>query len=347
MKKHLTYENLSKALSGEPAFRIKQVMKAFCSGNCDSYHKITTLSLDLRERLEEELEWSTIKKHELFRSKEGPTCKALLSLHDDSRIETVLMPNNKDQYTLCVSSQIGCPVKCSFCATGKAGFKRNLDALEIIGQYVFWKRILEGGTLPARRISNIVFMGMGEPLLNYENVKLAIRLLLDHTDVGKGFITVSTVGLPGKLASILNDPDWPEVKIAISLHSADDSVRSCIVPGSEKNFVAELKAWCLNYNKTLGSRARPLTFETIMIKAVNDSEKDLKKLLSFLSGIDRAKVNLIPFNSHEKSPYKAPDQATLLAFQNQLERAGITTTIRKSLGQDIHAACGQLAGKGK
>lgn len=290
------------------------------------------------------LEFSTFREVSVYSSRDGKTCKALFTLHDGQKVESVLMPNAREQHTICVSTQAGCPVGCVFCATGALGFKRNLHSLEIAEQYCFWNRLLKKDP-ESRRISNIVLMGMGEPLLNYEAVKEALNLWLSYTDVGPGYITVSTVGVFPQIQKILTDSEWPQVKIALSLHSADAGVRKKLVPSSSYSFLSLLKKWCREYLKKFGSRSRPLTFEYVLLRNQNDSQEDAGKLAGYLKGLDRIKVNLIPFNTHGHSELKSAEGGRALAFQKILEKAGIIVTIRKSLGMDIQAACGQLAGK--
>ena len=344
MKQNLTLKHLSEYLVKEPSFRVKQVMKGFFSETWSGFSSVSSLPLNLRESLEACLESSAFKEVSLYSSKDGKTRKALFTLHDGQKVESVLMPNAKGQHTICVSTQAGCPVGCIFCATGASGFKRNLHRLEIAEQYCFWNRLLKKNP-ENRRISNIVLMGMGEPLLNYEEVKEALNLWLEYTDVGPGYMTVSTVGIFPQIEKILSDPSWPQVKIALSLHSADAVIRKKLVPSSAETFLVHLKKWCVGYLKKFGSRSRPLTFEYVLLQNQNDSRKEAEKLANYLRGLDRIKVNLIPFNTHESSSLQSAGDKNALAFQSVLERAGITVTIRKSLGLDIHAACGQLAGK--
>ena len=259
MKQPLTLQHLSEQLSEEPAFRLKQVLKGFFSETCTGFLQISSLPLNLRERMEEVLGFTCFKEVSLFSSRDGKTRKALLTLEDGLKVESVLMPNARDQYTICVSTQAGCPVGCVFCATGALGFKRNLHSLEIAEQYCFWNRLLKKDP-ENRRISNIVLMGMGEPLLNYEAVREALNLWLAYTDVGPGYITVSTVGVFPQIQRILTDPEWPQVKIALSLHSADEKIRKKLIPSSSPSFLNLLKKWCRDYLHQFGSRSRPLTF---------------------------------------------------------------------------------------
>jgi len=342
MKTNLTFNNLITKLDSEPAFRVKQVLLSFFSGNL-SYQNVSTISKQMRKYLEEEIDVSTIKDFKVFPSKIDETYKALLLLHDDLNIETVLMKNLKGNWTVCVSSQAGCPVKCSFCATGKLGLERNLDSLEITEQVIFWQRFLKKQNSNKKRISNIVVMGMGEPLLNYDNVKRALNLILDYCDIGHNYITVSTVGIMSNMFKLLKDKEWPKVKIAISLHSVINKIRAGIVPIHFDNFFEDLKKWCVNYSKYSGSRTRPLTFEYVMLKGINDSKRDAVQLSLFLKNLKRVKVNLIPYNLVSDSGMRGTDEKSIAAFKKTIMDNKITVTVRKSVGQDIKAACGQLA----
>ena len=344
MKQSLSLKSLSEHLTEEPSFRLKQVLKGFFSETFFGFSGISSLPRDLRERLEASLKSSSLREVSVYSSADGKTRKALFTLEDGQKVESVLMPNAKNQHTICVSTQAGCPVGCVFCATGALGFKRNLHSLEIAEQYCFWNRLLKKDP-ENRRISNIVLMGMGEPLLNYEAVKEAVNLWLGYTDVGPAYITVSTVGVFPQLQKLLTDPDWPQVKMAISLHAADEGIRRTLVPSSPGSFLGLLKKWSREYLKKFGSRSRPLTFEYVLLKNQNDSREDALKLAAYLKGLDRIKVNLIPFNLHGHSKWRSAEHERALAFQKILEKAGILVTIRKSLGTDIQAACGQLAGK--
>ncbi len=344
MKENLTLRHLTGQLTKEPAFRLKQVFKGFFSETCLGFPQISSLPLALRERLETVLDFSTFKEVSVYSSGDGKTRKALFTLYDGQKVESVLMPNAREQHTICVSTQSGCPVGCVFCATGALGYKRNLDSLEIAEQYCFWNQLLKKNP-GNRRISNIVLMGMGEPLLNYEAVREALSLWLSYTDVGPGYITVSSVGVFPQIQKILSDPEWPPVKIALSLHSADAEIRKKLVPSSVGSFLNLLKEWCRDYLHQFGSRSHPLTFEYVLLKNQNDSREEALKLAGYLKGLDRIKVNLIPFNAHGHSGFKSAEGERALAFQKILEKAGIIVTIRKSLGMDIQAACGQLAGK--
>ncbi len=341
----LTLDNLKTALQNEPAFRLKQTLAAFFSADFADWASITTLPKTARSALQQTLPHTTITERQILSSSDQETFKAILTLHDGLKVETVLMKNQREQWTVCVSSQVGCVMRCSFCATGKMGQIRNLDALEIVEQLCFWKTFLKQKPeipLFQKRISNVVFMGMGEPLLNYDNVKASLQLWLEHTDIGHNSITVSTVGVLPALEKILEDQTWPKVKIAISLHSADEIIRKTIVPSHSISFFDRLKAWCEAYEETLGARTRPLTFEYVMLDHVNDAVSEATKLAKYLKKLNRVKVNLIPFNAVRDTPYLRSKRQTLEQFQNELKRFGVFATIRDTKGQDIEAACGQL-----
>lgn len=231
---------------------------------------------------------------------------------------------------------------CTFCATGKMGFTRNLTADEIIDQYRFWMYYLARDISLEQRISNIVYMGMGEPLANYENVKLSLQLLLQYTDMGPTRLTVSTVGLIPALEKLLTDPEWPPVRLAVSLHSADSETRKNIMPSSYDSFLEKLTEWTKKYFEKFDTRRRHLTFEYVMLSGVNDTEMHAKKLIQFSHTIGKVRINLIPYND-TKSKYATSESRPLLDFEAHLQKAGLDVTRRKTKGADIAAACGQLA----
>jgi 23S rRNA (adenine2503-C2)-methyltransferase len=265
------------------------------------------------------------------------TAKAVLVARDGARIESVLIPED-DRTTLCVSTQVGCAMACTFCATGTMGFRRNLRAGEIVDQVCRMRELA-----PADRpISNVVFMGMGEPLLNLGAVVEAIRLLIDP----KAFalaprrVTVSTVGLVPRIAELL---EQVPVNLAVSLHATTDAVRDRLVPLNRRYPLAELLG-ALRALPTVTPR-RPVFFEYTLIEGVNDSAEDADRLPGLLHGIP-AKLNLIPMNPHPDSPFRPPGDAVIDRFLGVLARRGMTVTLRRSRGPDIQAACGQLALRG-
>jgi 23S rRNA (adenine2503-C2)-methyltransferase len=262
------------------------------------------------------------------------TSKAALVTRDERVIEAVLIPE-EERTTLCVSTQVGCPLACSFCATGTLGLERNLGVAEIVEQVVRMAALLPEG----RRITNVVFMGMGEPLLNLANVVEAVRTLIHP----KGFamaprrITVSTAGVVPRIAELL---EQVPVNLAVSLHAASDTLRDELVPLNKKFPLAALFG-ALRGIPRLGRR-HPIFFEYTLLAGVNDSGEDAQRLVALLQGVP-AKVNLIPVNPHPGSPYRAPSPEVAERFMGVLARAGLTVTLRRSRGADIDAACGQLA----
>lgn len=336
-------ELFQKLFPNAQAFRWKQIEKAFYTRGMNSWEDVTTLSKTMREIIVEELPWVSYTAHEIHVSGSKDTYKAILTMADGERIETVLMENRRGQWTICVSSQVGCAMGCTFCSTGKMGFIRNLSLDEITDQYRFWKWFLAQDPSMPERISNVVFMGMGEPLNNYENVKESILLWLRQTDLGVSKITVSTVGVLSILRGLIKDPDWPHVRLAISLHSADTKTRNEIVPTSYDEFLPELEEWCHQYLHQSGNRKHHLTFEYVMLQDVNDSELHSDKLADFCHavGVSQVKVNLIPYNFTDLGFQRSIQERTQ-KFREDLESDHITVTVRKTMGDDIAAACGQL-----
>lgn len=325
----------------EKKWRWRQIERALFDARLNGWQDVLTLPKNMRDKLASALPWISIKKSKLYESKDKQTFKALVELFDGQKVETVLMKNKRGQFSVCVSSQVGCAMNCSFCATGRMGLRRNLTADEISDQLRFWQYFLSEKKIKTR-ISNIVMMGMGEPLANYENVKTAIEKWLAHTDIGANHITVSTVGLLPHLKKILADKTWPAVRIAISLHSADETLRKKIVPTTGNNYLNNLSEWAKAYLKTKASNKRHLTFEYILLAGINDSPRDAKLLGDFAAKTGRIKVNLIPFNDINDSTLKRSRTADEFALT--LKKCGVMATVRQSAGQDIMAACGQLAG---
>ena len=257
---------------------------------------------------------------------------------DGNRIESVFIPEEK-RGTLCVSSQIGCALACTFCSTAKQGFNRNLSVAEIIGQlYVAQKRLGD-----EKRITNVVMMGMGEPLLNFDNVVAAMNLMMDDFTFGlsKRRVTVSTSGIVPAMNRL---HDVCDVSMAVSLHAANDELRDELVPINQKYPLKELMAACRDY-AAQGPR-KYITFEYVMLDGINDSLQDARALVKLLKNVP-AKINLIPFNPFPNSGYGCSSADTISRFKDVLYKAGLVTTIRKTRGEDIDAACGQLVGKVK
>lgn len=333
------------AFPNEPRFRFSQMQQALFQPQTKSWNEVTTLSKTMREELAAKIPFLSYKESQVLSGKMGDTYKAILTLQDGQQIETVLMENMREQWTICVSSQVGCAMRCGFCATGRMGLKRNLTSDEIVDQYRFWQLFLSEQVLlnpkVPQRISNVVFMGMGEPLANYETVKEAINIWLKHTDMGHNHITVSTVGHIPMLEKLLEDKEWPNVRLAISLHSADASTRKMIVPTSYDDFLPKITDWAKRYIEKFGNKKHHLTFEYVMLRDINDTHHHAKMLLEFLTNIGHVKVNLIPYNVTENK-FKRSLDIVINDFKFFLEDNGVICTVRKTMGEDIAAACGQL-----
>ncbi len=321
---------------GLPAFRGRQIFRWLTTPGLSSFEQMTDLPKALRAELAKEF---SIALPEIIKEEisQDETRKLALRLSDDEIIECVLIPE-VDHYTLCVSSQVGCAMGCAFCLTARMGFRRNLTPGEITGQVVRAKEVLRReGLGQGKPLRNIVFMGMGEPLANYEAVLKALKNLLHPKgfDFSSRRVTVSTVGLVPQIKRLGQDI---LVKLAISLHAADDETRTRLVPINKKYPLKELISACREYPLKKGWR---ITFEYVLLKGVNDSSEAAHRLAKLLRGIP-AKINLIPFNEHPDLPFKRPEEEAIFAFQKILMDAGYVATIRKSRGQDISAACGQL-----
>jgi 23S rRNA (adenine2503-C2)-methyltransferase len=331
----------ARLFEGQPAFRLRQMEAALFRSDWHAWNDVSVLSKESRTKLSAESIWLSLREVALLQSVRQDTFKAILETMDGKRIETVLMQNARGFWSICVSSQIGCAMACTFCATGKMGFTRNLTADEIIDQYRYWMYFLDSRNDMEQRISNVVYMGMGEPLANYENVKVSLRVFLAHTDMGPTRLTVSTVGLIPMLRKLLTDDTWPSVRLAVSLHSADEKTRSAIMPSSYPKFLDDLAAWTREYFEKFESRRRHLTFEYIMLAGVNDTPVHADKLIGFARKVGKVKINLIPYND-TKSIYATSQSAALLAFEKRLNDAHLDVTRRRTMGADIAAACGQL-----
>ncbi len=344
-------EQFAALFPGVPKFRLKQMEEALFSPLFHRFSEVSNLPLTMRELLDKQIPWLSIEEVQVFESSKKDTFKAVVSVIEGKRVETVLMKNARGQWTVCVSSQIGCAMACTFCATGTMGFTRNLLADEIVDQVRFWNIFIQKHSVSATkggflfpsdsRISNVVFMGMGEPLANYDHVKEALRLLLTYTDIGMTRITVSTVGLLPMLRKLLADPTWPAVRLAVSVHSADGDTRKKMMPSSYDGFLDGLVAWTEEYFQQFESRRRHLTFEYVMLSKINDTEHHAEALIHFARRVGKVRINLIPYN-FTGSIYKDSLPGDFERFQKQLEHAGVVVTRRRTMGDDIAAACGQL-----
>lgn len=346
----MSYQNRKNHFSAlfpkEPSYRWKQIETALFS-DAKSWDDVSNLPKNLRETLAQEIPWMSHELVQIFQSKRRDTFKAVLQSLDGMRYETVLMANAKDQWTICVSSQIGCAMKCTFCATGTMGLKRSLDSDEIIDQYRFWKSFLKEHPDLSQRISNVVFMGMGEPLANYENVKETIKTWLTYTDMGPTKITVSSVGILTQLEKILHDATWPHVRIAISLHSANAEKRQEIVPSTVPNFLPRLAKWARDYGNVLGNRNHYITFEYTLLNGVNDTEEHAHELAKYVQTTGANKINVIPYNPVPDKPFSRSQKDRIVKFKEIVASYDIDITQRKTMGDDIAAACGQLVYKQK
>ncbi len=325
--------------SNQPSFRLKQIFKAIYQDGILDFEKINNIPKILKEKLKDfpVLCFTIDEIQEGFDSK-----KALLKLQDDKFIESVLIKNSTG-FTACISTQVGCAMNCSFCATGQNGFKRNLTSEEITDQILFWKNYLS--EKKEGLLKNIVYMGMGEPFLNYENVKESIQKFTDPSlfNIGDRSISVST-SFPSNINVEKLVKEFPQINIAISLHFADNKKRSLYMPINNKTNLDDISKFASKY---LQMYNRKLFFEYIMLDDINDNEYDAKKLIEYIKNIDKnylIHVNLIKYNTTFKN-FNSSKKEKIIKFEHFLKREGISETLRKSMGEDINGACGQLAGK--
>lgn len=325
-----------KSLNEKP-FRADQVFKWIHQSGVANFASMTNLSLAFREYLIANTEIALPKIVGKKKSIDG-TEKWLLQLEDNNFIETVFIPE-EDRGTLCISTQVGCPLNCAFCATGNMGFKRNLTTAEIIGQlWLAVRELTANKNTKSHIITNVVIMGMGEPLLNFDNVVKTIKIMLDTLAYGlsKRRVTLSTVGLVPELQRLSAITD---IAVAISLHAPNDALRNQLIPINAKYPLAQLIPACKNYYQ---DTRRKVTIEYAMIAGVNDSEVQAKQLVKLLSYVP-CKINLIPMNACANNTFRAPSQETIDKFRKILMNAGFNTITRKTRGSDIAASCGQLA----
>ena len=369
----MNFDDIDKILANEPKFRVKQVRQLIWRDLIASWDEATTLPIELRAKLKAEAPLEI--KAEVFEDDDGQSAKALITLEDGLNVETVLMRHtlrqaqgirskqgqgvNVGRNTVCVSSQIGCPLGCLFCATGKMGFKRNLSAGEIAEQVLFWARWLNHGLRgfetdnadnkihpqnqpkirAIRGINNIVFMGMGEPFLNYNNVFSAVKILNDDNLLGIGarHISISTAGIVDGIERMAQD--MPQINLAISLHAPNDELRQKLMPVDKKYPLAVVMAAAEDYAEGTN---RKLMFEYIMIKGVNDLPEHARELAKLLSN-RLYFVNLIVYN--KTGDFAPSDASQVKKFKDVLIKAGVQALERYRFGQDIKGACGQLAVK--
>ena len=325
---------------GERPYRAQQLMQAIHQRGISQINEMSNLSLSLRSRLQEIARVALPEMIGDQVSADG-TRKWLLRLDDGNCIETVFIPE-VNRGTLCVSSQVGCALSCSFCSTAQQGFSRNLTVAEIIGQVWLAVRYLSGnGVQHDHTVSNIVMMGMGEPLLNFDNVVKAMAIMMDDFAYGlsKRRVTLSTSGIVPALKKLAEVSD---VALAISLHAPNDELRNQLVPINRKYPLEQLLEVCRYYFK--GDRRRRITMEYVMLEGINDKLEHAQQLIKLLRGIP-VKVNLIPFNPFPRSLYRRSSQSSINIFRDHLLAAGLNTITRRTRGEDIDAACGQLVGR--
>jgi 23S rRNA (adenine2503-C2)-methyltransferase len=312
---------------GQPAYRGKQLYQWLYQKGARSLNEITVFPQQFRESCAE----YPIGRSQIHFQSTAPdrTRKYLLRLADDLIIEAVGIPTAK-RLTVCVSSQVGCPMACDFCATGKGGFTRNLKAYEIVDQVLTVQEDF------GQRVSNVVFMGMGEPLINLDEVVSAVKSLNQDVGIGQRSLTISTVGLPDKIRQLAAHK--LQVTFAVSLHASNQQLRAKLIPSAEHYPLTQLLAECREYVEITGRR---VTFEYVLLSGVNDSPQHAQELVKHLKGF-QTHVNLIPYNPISEADYQRPNKQKIENFTNVLQKAKIAVTVRYSRGLEANAACGQL-----
>ena len=331
--------------NGQPKYRARQIFKWMYYKETSSFYEMTDLPKDIRIKFDEIAKISILRVLKQRVSKDG-TRKFAMELEDKKRIETVLIPHSSDkqsQYTMCISTQVGCPIGCAFCATGQSGFQRNLEFFEIVAQVLGSKRELQKRlqTTDDNLIANIVYMGMGEPLLNFDATLKSIYLINDPKgiNIGQRHITISTCG-EVKGIKRLAEADL-QVTLAISLHAADDQLRDSLIPLNRKYPLAALMQAVGEY---IAKTNRRVTFEYIMLDEVNIRQQDARNLIKLVKPL-MANINLIPYNKVIGLDFNRPTREKVMQFYNWLLQGGLNVTLREEKGADIEAACGQLVMK--
>jgi 23S rRNA (adenine2503-C2)-methyltransferase len=324
---------------GSKPFRARQLMNWLYKRACGRFDEMTDLALDFRALLNERAEIRLPEIITVQRASDG-TCKWLLRADASQAFEMVYIPE-EDRGTLCISSQVGCALDCAFCSTAQQGFNRNLSTAEIIGQVWLANRELGFQAGGDRIITNVVLMGMGEPLANFRNVIPACRILMDDLgfDLSRRRVTLSTSGLVPQMYRLAQEIN---VALAVSLHAPDDELRNRLVPINRLHPIAELLQACWHYIDEQNGRS--VTFEYVMLDGVNDSPAQARAVGKLLAG-HPAKVNLIPFNPFPGTPFRRSQDSAIVGFRDELNRMGVIATIRRTRGEDIDAACGQLVGR--
>jgi len=332
----LTYEQLKGFITSwdEPAYRADQIWGWLYRSLATDFQEMTNLPQELRERLAEATLLRAMKPLEERVSADGLTRKVLFALRDNQTIESVLMHYER-RHTACISTQVGCPFGCVFCATGQSGFARNLTAGEIVEQVLFFARFLKA---EGEGLTNVVFMGMGEPLANYEATWQAIETLThdEGFNLGTRRFTISTVGLVPGIRRLAEE--GAQIGLAVSLHAPTDELRDKLVPINRRYPLTQLMAACRHYVERTGRR---ISFEYALIHGINDSLEQARQLAQLLDGL-LCHVNLIPLNPVSESPYQPSPQGRILAFQAELNHSKVPNTLRVERGIDIQAGCGQL-----
>lgn len=328
--------------SGAQAYRLKQINTAIFKEAVISFEDMDFLPKDLRRELKENCSVLPFDIEKVLPSSDGKSYKALIKLVDGNCTETVLMSAKPGTWSVCVSSQVGCAMKCAFCATGALGFTRNLTDSEIWGQVLFWNNFLREKKI-AKRVTDVVYMGMGEPFNNFDNVASSIKILIskDGFNMAQRSISVSTCGIPDGMEKFAEM--FPQANLALSLHSADEIIRKRLMPVSATYSLEKVADGLRKYFKKCN---RKVFIEYILLAGVNSTLNDAKKLTKYLDSIGRRElllINLIIFNPVANAPFQPSSQKTALKFKELLQRRGYQATIRQSFGQDIDGACGQLA----
>lgn len=311
----------------QPAYRGQQLHQWIYQRGARSLAEISVFPKQWRSEMSD---WA-IGRSEIYHQAESidGTVKFLLRLSDGQIVETVGIPSDK-RLTVCVSSQVGCPMACDFCATGKGGFKRNLERHEIVDQVLTVQEVFQ------QRVSNIVFMGMGEPLLNVDNVLDAVRSMNEDIGIGRRFITISTVGIPGRIRRLADH--HLQATLAVSLHASNQEVRERLIPSARQYPLETLLDECREYVKLTGRR---VTFEYVLLAGVNDCRDHAIELADHLRGF-QSHVNLIPYNPISEADYQRPDQRRITQFVNALKDRNVAVSVRRTRGLEADAACGQL-----
>lgn len=325
---------------GQPGYRWDQVRRAVFDQAVSSYDMVAVLPADVRKALGEKAPILSLVERRVDASDDGRAFKALLDLPGGGTVETVLLKPSPTRWTTCISSQVGCAVGCTFCATGLMGLKRNLTPEEISDQVLFWRQYMKRMGLDGR-LDNVVYMGMGEPFACYEQVAASLKTLMDQKlfAIGARHISVSTSGVAPRIDDFARD--FPQVNLAISLHAAEDGLRARLVPMNKAYPLAKLAEALKRY---LAATNRKLFFEYVLLKGENDRPQDAQALVSWLKALGPLSllhVNLIVFNQTD-TPHQPTDESDARRFQEQVMSSGLKATVRQNLGRDISGACGQL-----